>query len=432
MILRDATMGQDPAGNGTDRAIRRTQAGPPGFARPGGPGRPQLTLAGPESPPPPPAGPPRRRRGLSSLAWLAVVPAGLIAVAVIVHANQAVRATPAARPALVVASVPYWQISQGTTAVLAHRRDVTEFSPWMYGLNGDGQIVLDAGNKRSAITADLSRLRAQGLPIVPTLANVDARGDWSYGPVARMLHDPALAARQVAQIVALAGAHDYAGIDLDYEDLQAGDRQAFTAFVTRLASALHARGKVLSVALFAKTTNAGYAPRNVAQDYAAIGRVADQVRLMTYDYHWPTSAPGPVAPIGWVRDVIRYAETQMPASKIVLGIPQYGYNWTDHHGVAITWQQAVQLSRRYHAQPRYSAASQAPWFTYTDAAGREHTVWYENAASSRAKLEAAHAAGLGGVYLWMYGTGDPGTWPALRQVFPVGARTAPSPRRGAS
>ena len=425
-------MGQDSAGNGTDRAIRRTQTGSPGFSRPGGPDRPQLTLAGPESSQPPPAGPPRRRRGLSSLAWLAVVPVGLVAVALIVHANQTVRVTPPGHKAVVAASVPYWNIGQGTAAVLAHRRDVTEVSPWMYGLDGDGQIVLDGGISKSAINGYLNRLRAQGLPLVPTLANVDARGDWSYGPVARMLHDPAMVARQVAQIVSLVSSHHYAGIDLDYENLQAGDRQAYTSFVTRLAGALHASGKILSVALFAKTTNAGYAPRNVAQDYAAIGRAADQVRLMTYDYHWATSPPGPVAPIGWVRDVIRYAKTQMPASKIVLGIPEYGYNWSDHHAVAITWQQAVQLSRRYHAQLHYSASSQAPWFTYTDAAGREHTVWYENAASSRVKLGAAQAAGIGGVYLWMYGTGDPGTWPALHQVFPVGSRSAQSPRRGAA
>ena len=91
--------------------------------------------------------------------------------------------------------------------------------------------------------------------------------------------------------MALVRQHHYAGIDIDYEKLRAGDRQVFTAFISELAAALHARGKVLSVALFAKTTNAGYAPRNMAQDYAAIGRVADQVRIMTYDITGPP--PGP-------------------------------------------------------------------------------------------------------------------------------------------
>ena len=58
----------------------------------------------------------------------------------------------------------------------------------------------------------------------------------------------------MAAIVALVQREHYAGIDIDYEDLRASDKNAFTAFITQLADALHAKGKVLSVDLFAKTT----------------------------------------------------------------------------------------------------------------------------------------------------------------------------------
>ena len=394
--------------------------------------RPQLTVATGGSPE---AGPPaagrRRHRGRGGFAWLAVVPAGILAVLLIMRASQPPPA-PVTHRALVVASLPYWNIGPGTDAVLANRRDVSEVSPWMYGVGSNGQIILDSGISLSAINGQLTRLRAQGLPIVPTLANVDAQGNWSYAPVARVLHDPAMAGRQVAAIVALADSNGYAGIDLDYEELHASDRQAFTAFVVRLAGALHARGKLLSVALFAKASNAGYAPRNVAQDYAAIGKVADQVRLMGYDYHWDSSPPGPIAPVGWIRGVLSYARTQMPASKIVLGIPQYGYDWSGGHGASVTWPEALQIARQHHVTPQYDAVSQAPWFGYTDAAGHRHTVWFENAASARAKFDLAARAGIGGVYLWMYGAGDPGTWQALHQVLPPGSRTGHPARRGAS
>ncbi len=226
-------------------------------------------------------------------------------------------------------------------------------------------------------------------------------------------------ARQVAAIVALVQRHDYAGVDIDYENLHAGDRQAFSTFVRDLAAALHPHGKLLSVAVFAKTSNAGTDPRNLAQDYAAIGQAADQVRLMGYDYHWATSAPGPIAPVGWIRDVLRYAKTQIPASKIILGIPLYGYDWSGGHGTAISWLQALRLSRQYHVPPRYNVTSQAPWFSYTDRAGHKHTVWFENGASSRAKFDLAQGAGIAGVYLWMYGYEDSGTWSALSQVLPT-------------
>ena len=74
---------------------------------------------------------------------------------------------------------------------------------------------------------------------------------------------------------------------------------------------------------------------------------------------------------------------------------------------------------QYHAAAHYDQASQAPWFSYRDAAGHEHTVWFENAASSRAKFSAARSAQIGGVYLWMYGYEDTGIWSALSHVLPT-------------
>jgi hypothetical protein len=41
------------------------------------------------------------------------------------------------------------------------------------------------------------------------------------------------------------------------------------------------------------------------------------------------------------------------------------------------------------------------------------------AASSKALFAAAKVNGVAGVYLWMYGPEDPGTWPALRAVLPI-------------
>lgn len=359
--------------------------------------------------------PKRPRHSVAGAVWLAVVLVGAVLVGLTMVNLRG--STP--RHTLVVASMPYWNISHGTAAVLGHKNDVTEVSPWMYGLSSSGRIDTQYPPGQGAqVAAEIRRLRTAGKLIVPSIANITG-GRWSYAAAGRMLHSPALMTSQVNAIVSLVQRNDYAGIDLDYENLHAGDRQAFTTFVTRLAAALHARGKVLSVAVFAKTTNAGTDPRNLAQDYAAIGRAADQVRLMAYDYHWQTSPPGPVAPVSWVRAVLRYAKTQIPASKIILGVPLYGYDWVGHHGTGISWLQALRLSRQYHATARYDQASQTPWFSYRDAAGRQHTVWFENAASSRAKFGAAQGAQIGGVYLWMYGYEDGGTWPALGHVLPT-------------
>lgn len=367
---------------------------------------------------------PRRRWLFAGAAWLAVVLVGAVLAGFTLVAGP----TPAPRPTPeVVASVPYWNLSHATAAVLAHRKDITEVSPWMYGLDASGSIAPQYTPAQApTVTARLQQLRKAGLPIVPSLANITG-GAWSYQPVSRILHHQALMEREIAAIVALTRQDHYAGIDIDFENLHAGDRQAFSTFVTRLGAALHAHGKILSVALFAKTSDAGYAPRNVAQDYAVIGRAADQVRLMAYDRHWAKSAPGPVAPIGWVRDVVRYAKSQIPADKIILGAPLSGYDWSHGRGRPVGWQQAFRLSTAHHAPARYDAAAQSPWFSYTDSSGARHVVWFENHASSRAKFGVAHGAALGGVFLWMYGQEDPGTWPALHSALLGGGRAGPGP-----
>jgi spore germination protein YaaH len=356
----------------------------------------------------------RAARPLTGAAWLAVVLAGAVAAGLTLLPVPA----PAPPSRAVVASLPFWDISHGTATVLAHRQDFSEVSPWMYGLAANGRIEAQYPPAAAGtVTAALARLRRARLPIVPTLANITA-GRWSYPQVARMLHHRALRGQQVSAIVALVLRHRYAGIDIDYENLRASDRGAFTAFIAALAAALHAHGKTLSVAVFAKASNAGYGEANLAQDYAALGRAADQVRIMAYNYHWATSPPGPVAPIRWVRSVLRYARTQIPASKIILGVPLYGYDWSGGRGTPVTWLRAFQLATRYRATPRYDAASQEPWFRYT-AAGARHVVWFENQESSRAKFDVAMGAGARGVFLWMFGYEDDRTWAALHVALPL-------------
>ncbi|MFY9933525.1 MAG: glycosyl hydrolase family 18 protein [Streptosporangiaceae bacterium] len=365
----------------------------------------------------------RTRRRSRWVLWSGAVllAAALAAAGLFVAGMTGTKGGPA--PRTTVAALPYWSFSNGTDTVLGNRQDFTEVSPWIYGLSGSGQVVVQEPSRQPQVTADISRLRAAGLRILPTIANVTG-GNWAYQPAALILHNPGEMSRSVAAITTLVTQQDYAGVDIDFEGLHAADRQAFSTFITDLAAAMHAHGKMLSVAVFAKTTDAGYGGQNVAQDYAAIGRAADQVRLMAYDYHWSTSPPGPIAPVGWIRDVMAYAKTQIPLSKIILGIPVYGYDWVGDKGSDLTWQQAVKLATVHRAEIHYDRASQSPWFSYTDSSGRAHQVWFEDPQSSAAKFAVANDESVGGVFLWMYGDEAPGTWSLLHQHLPVAGQSA--------
>jgi len=243
---------------------------------------------------------------------------GLFAVCALLAGSPA-RAVLAKR---VSGNLVFWDQARGFDSIVANADVFSEISPFWYRVLTDGRIVpyMTAAGTSYEDPAILGFLRSRGILVIPTVANI-IDGVWDGALVSRILADSQLRAVNLTALVNLAVAGGYDGIDLDYENLRPSDRAAFTSFVQQLAGALHAHGKLLSVNVYAKTSEPGTWDGPQAQDWWAIGQAADQVRIMTYEYSWSTSPPGPVAPVNWVNDVIAYAVSQIPAAKILQGIP---------------------------------------------------------------------------------------------------------------
>lgn len=361
-------------------------------------------------PPLVPAEPPTRHGGARVLIALVVIVGLLLAGAAATHRWPFAGG---GRSMTLIGALPFWNIGADSSKIIDNKGDFTEVTPWMYGIDESGGMVsLLPPNSAARADTALAQLRNAKVKLVPTISNT-RDGVWDYPTIIAILRDPALRARHIADIVGLAKQRNYVGIDIDYENFQAGDRDVFTAFITELAKALHHDGKTLSVDVFAKASDQGYDQRNRAQDYRALGRVADTVRLMAYDWHWNSSLPGPIAPIRWVRGVLDYALTEIPAHKIVLGVPAYGYDWVGKNGRLVSWLQAYGLEQKYGAAVHWDDTSQSPWLTYRSGDGTRHVVWFENSYSMLAKLALAKSMHIGGAYLWLAGDEDDLLWKRL-------------------
>jgi spore germination protein len=311
----------------------------------------------------------------------------------------------------------FWDQGRGFDVIRANADLFSDISPFWYTVDGAGRVIPFTTNSGTSYEdpSILSFLRANGILVIPTVANI-LNGVWDGALVSRIIADPVLTSVNISSLVQLAVTNGYDGIDLDYENLSASDRLAFTDFVDQLAAALHANGKLLTVNVYAKTSEPGTWSGPEAQDWWAIGQAADQVRIMTYEYHWSTSGPGPISPIDWVGDVLAFARTTIPSSKIMQGVPLYGYDWVGQSGVDHVWEDMMALATQYGATVNWDAASASPWFTYLVNRTR-HTVWFENASSVDAKLQLNTTYDVGGVGFWRLGGEDPGTWTALRNRF---------------
>lgn len=295
--------------------------------------------------------------------------------------------------------------------------------------------------------------KARGIRVVPSLLTLSG---WLNH---RLLTEEEVTQQTIDQIVAYTLAEDYAGFDLDLEAVDAADRDAFTSFVARTASALHEQGKLLTLALPAKDRDVtvGWAG---AYDYAALGAEADLVTIMAYEYSGPFSGPGSVAPFAWVERVLGFATRQIPPNKLLLGLAFYGYDWNVSSGGArsLGYPEAAGLAERYAVDVGFDALAQSATFSYTGLAGdrtdlraplaqpahhittrvpppcdvavppspaaarsptppsntsQVHEVWVEDGASASARLVLASRYGIRGVASWRLGLEDERVWPAF-------------------
>ena len=351
----------------------------------------------------------RRRTRVAVTAVAAAALAGLVLIAILPSwgrggetGSSAGEVTPTR-----IGYVPYWDQERGFEVVRQQPELFDEVSPVWYSLESNGRIRL-ADPANTTVDRDAVRsLQEQGIRVIPTVTNL-RDGDWETGPVRRMLRDPAAVRTHIRELVALATGEGYDGIDIDYEHLRAADRDAFSDFLARLGDALRAEGKLLTAAVHPKTSEAGDDERNAAQDYRAIGAAVDQVRVMTYDYSWEDSPPGPVAPATWVEDVVAWTVARIPAHKVILGVVLLGYDWGDGPGETVDYEQARETAQANGARVRRGEDG-SPWFTY-ERSGTRHEVWYEDADSVAEKLALVPRYGLGGAFFWRLGGEDPQVW----------------------
>lgn len=302
-----------------------------------------------------------------------------------------------------------FDVDQARASFDTNKDVLDEVSPFWYEARSDGTLQPELGARDGELVHAAHAANVLVLPTIHNVNNVDA--------VVPVIADPSLRTTHVAAIVDEVQTYNYDGIDIDYEVLPDDSRDAFSAFIEELAVALHGEGKLLTVAVHAKDSDEG--GLGAFQDLQRIGAAADRVRIMTYDYHWRGGAAGPVAPIHWVASVAKYARSVVPASKIELGIPFYGYNWGEGgEATPQTWVDIQALIRRYQPRVNVTArneqgAVEESWFSY-EAGGETRTVWFSDQRAIAAKLALVEQQDVAGIAIWRLGSEDPANWQVIR------------------
>lgn len=278
----------------------------------------------------------------------------------------------------------------------------------------------------------ISAVHSRNLKVLPVI-----QSSWATTKTAdTVLASPAARSKLIGQIKDRLLSTNADGVVIDIEYMNNATAPHLSQFMKELYAELHPLNKLVVQAVMPRTGSESWLG---AFDYAALAKSVDYLHIMTYDYSH--GSPGPIAPPDWIKKVLNYARTQgVDMSKILLGIPYYGVDWTvaaaegDSASPAYTRQARglhsfngsseakdlgmLEVSAQYNSSIQRDA-SRIPYFSYSDA-DSSHTAYFDDAQSWDLKLELLNEYGLAGIGAWsLYWTLSPATsnelYPLLKQ-----------------
>ncbi len=382
----------------------------------------------------------RRRYRIRRLAVLAI---GGLLVLIALAAAAGLRddgRAPQPDPSFAIhAWAPYWVLDVSGPELTADvaggpAEAIDELSPFWYSTIGARTIITDPNVPAELAERFLDAARDSDARLVPSITD-----GLPAGGMAAILADPVERRGHVDALRAFAEEGDFDGLDLDYEQFAFADarstwattRPNWIAFLTELADALHDDGRTLTVSIppvydEGTTDASGY----WVYDYAAMTPIVDHIRVMAYDYS--TSQAGPISPVDWVAEAIAgTAAASGDPGKLLLGLPQYGYNWpVSTAGTCppdqvqsrtfLTTRGLDELLALRPSTPvfdeltgEWSFAYSLPLTDGTSSCTQQRQVHYVALDGALARARLAKDAGFGGISLWALGYEDPALWASL-------------------
>lgn len=327
----------------------------------------------------------------------------------------------------VVGFLPFWLLSK---AKLDYSKYITTLNYFNLTIDTDGTILkyvrpgeLDPGwHALTGGTFDpfLDAAKQRGLKLSLTVFN---SGDEA---IAKLLENPIVSAQNLtSEVIPLMNKFGFTDLNLDVEmvsDASSDMRIRFAQFVAEVKKGIdNQKAGTLTIDI---SPIAFVKDKNLVDPKSIISNV-DYVVLMAYDFHNPGSlVTGPVSPetgAGTVSEfdtetAVLRALTIMPASKLILGIPLYGYQWESINNTprSATIPGSSIITSNLKAENFVeSCASCSATFDNTDKeeyviykdqeTGTYHQLFYPDIKSTQAKVDYAKNNNLGGMAVWALG-----------------------------
>ncbi len=234
--------------------------------------------------------------------------------------------------------IPYWRTATGTADVLPNVSKLTEINPFVYTIKSDGTLLDNGKLQEEPWKSFIAEAQRQKVRVIPTVMTSNSE----------LLHEIlSNSSKRIAledRLAALVHEKGFDGIDIDFESKKAEDRVYFSTFLKGLYQRMGKKWVMCTIESRTPLESRYYGttpPPDAslyANDLKEINKYCDRVRIMAYDqqgidlklaaqYASSSQLYAPVGDPAWIEKVITLMSKDIKKSKILIGVPTYGYEY---------------------------------------------------------------------------------------------------------
>ena len=295
---------------------------------------------------------------------------------------------------------PYWTLDSASGLDL---HSITTVAYFGVDANPDGTIAQSgdgwSGYQSQQLVDLISAAHAANVRVVLTVKNFDP------DQLHQLVRDPQAPERLATGLAALLNQKSMDGVNFDFEGTDGGDRGLYTAFATSAAQHLKQANSGWQVTV---DTYGGSASDSSSYfDVKGLAPAFDALFVMAYDMYASDHA-SPNASLGDDLSTLSNYTLVIPASKVILGLPYYGYDWETADGNPFSKSSGAPSPVTYaqmqdkHLTINWDKADATPWASYKDGT-QWHEIYFDNPTSLSMKARAADEYGVSKVGIWALG-----------------------------
>lgn len=291
--------------------------------------------------------------------------------------------------------------NQTLTEMLANTKGMNTISPTWFSIQDNAGNFSSFADKNYVKTAHDNGIEVWAL-IDDFNPNID---------LLTVLSNSESRANLINNLIATSLEYDLDGINIDFENVSEDASTHFIQFLRELSIPCREYDIVLSVD--------NYVPREHTSHYnrQQQGVYADYVVIMGYDEHWNgSSQAGSVSSIDFTEDGILQTLKEVPAEKVINGIPFYTRIWTTEESGVSSEAVGMLLAESWVANkgltPVWNEETCQNYAEY-EADGKLYQVWLEDEASIEVKLNVMNQHQIAGVAMWKLGFEKPSVWEVI-------------------